>query len=288
MTPSPLRPPDRHDQLVRPDDRVVGWAEWGAPDARPVLFVTGAAMTSTMGFGADDLASLGLRLVCIDRAGLGRSSPDPDKSFASWSADVAAVLDHLGVRSLPIIGFSQGAPFALALAHAGLATSLALVSPQDELSHPAMRPQLAPEVQALVDAVAHDPAAFEADFAQRVDADGFHALVLAMSGPADRAVYAEPAFAAAYLDTLRDGFAAGPAGYVRDLTLALSPWPTGPESVSIPVHLWHGLLDTSPVHSPDHGLSLAARFPRATRHALPDEGGSLLWTRARDILTHLT
>ena len=55
----------------------------------------------------------------------------------------------------------------------------------------------------------------------------------------------------------------------------------------MPVSLWYGAHDTSPVHSPDLGATLAKRFPRATHHLLADEGGSLLWTRGRDVLAEL-
>ena len=121
-----------------------------------------------------------------------------------------------------------------------------------------------------------------------MDADGLWSLVLGMSSPADRDYYSQPAFAAAYRDALHRGFAQGPAGYVRDLTLALSPWPTPPESITVPTQLWYGRNDTSPVHSPDLGATLATRFPLAVRRVLDDEGGALLWTRSDEILAALT
>ncbi|MGN6111339.1 MAG: alpha/beta fold hydrolase [Kofleriaceae bacterium] len=262
--------------------RRIGWSEWGDERGRPVVFCTGAGMTSSMGFGAAALDGLGVRLLCIDRAGLGRSEPDPDKSFASYAADVAAVLDHLGIARPAVVGFSQGAPFALALA--AHASRIALVAGQDELAHPAIRAQLHPEVAGMVDAIAADAAGFAEAFAARVDAAGLWALIIGMSAPTDRAIYDQPAFAAAYQQTLGEGFARGPAGYVQDLVLAMQPWPMAPERIEVPVDLWYGALDTSPVHSPDLGTTLAARLPRATRRVVAGEGGSLLWTRAAEIL----
>lgn len=279
---APVVPPIA--RLPRPDGRHVGWRAWGPPTGTPVLFCAGAATSSALGFGQAAAAALGVRLICVDRAGLGGSSPDPAKSFARWCDDVAAVLAHLAIAPPPAIGFSQGAPFAVALAGAGLATRLALVAGQDELAHPAVRPRLIPPVAAMVDAIAADLAGFEADFATRVDAAGMFELVMAMSSPADRAYYQAPAFAAAYRAALDEGFAQGPGGYVRDVTLALRPWPVPPEAIAAPVALWYGGADASPVHSPDGGASLAARFPRATRRLLPDEGGAILWTQARAIL----
>lgn len=279
-------PPDRAGEVVR-GGRRIGWTEWGARDGTPVLYCTGAGMAGSFGFGADAARELGVRLVCVDRAGLGRSQPDPAKSFATWTADVAAALHAAGVVAPPVVGFSQGAPFAAALAGAGVASRLAIVAGTDELVHPAIRARLVPDVAAMVRDIEADPAGFEAAFAHVVDADGLWRLVVAMSAPHDRARYEEPAFAAAYRRALAEGFAQGPGGYVRDVVLASGPWPTPPERIAVPVTLWYGALDTSPVHSPDAGATLAARFPRATRHVLPDEGGSILWTRAREILRDL-
>lgn len=265
----------------------MGWSEWGTPHEAPVLFCTGAGMTSSFGFGADAIRELGVRLICIDRPGLGSSAPDPDKSFESYARDVEAVLRSEGLTRPPVIGLSQGAPFAVALAGANLVSAVAIVSGQDELAYPPTRQMLHPNVAAMVTAIEADRAGFEASFSSRVDAEGLWALILGMSAPEDRAFYDEPAFSAAYRQSLAEGFAQGPGGYVRDLTLAMSRWPTQPESITVPVRLWYGKRDTSPVHSPDFGATLSSRFPNATLHALPDEGGSLLWTRSRDILREL-
>ncbi|WP_373045369.1 alpha/beta fold hydrolase [Vulgatibacter sp.] len=280
-------PPDRKRQLLLPTGRPIGWAEWGSEQGTPVLFCTGAGMSSSLGFGAEAIRALGIRLLCIDRPGLGRSAPDPEKSFGSWTADVAAVLTAEGIERPAAVAYSQGAPFAVALAGAGLVSALALVAGQDELAHPQVKALLPLQMAGLVDAIAADPAAFEASFDTQVDAEGMLALVLGMSAPHDRAFYEAPSFLAAYRRALQEGFAQGPAGYVRDFTLALRPWPIQPEVVRVPVHLWYGGRDTSPSHSPDFGASLERRFPNAALHLLPEEGGSLLWTRSGEILRAL-
>lgn len=252
-----------------------------------MLFVSGAAMGSSLGFGFEAIDSLGLRLLSIDRAGLGLSTTDPSKSFESIVRDVEAVLLGEGIDRLPIVAFSQGAPFAIALAARGLGSALAIVAGQDELAHPRMRPLLVPDVLHLVEAIEADQEGFEITFAERADADGMWALVLGMSAPIDRALYEDEVFANAYRRCLAEGFSEGSRGYVRDLALAMSRWPMAPETVALPTTLWYGRLDTSPVHSPDFGATLAARFPNAVLRVLPDEGGSLLWTRGDDVLRDL-
>ena len=108
-----------------------------------------------------------------------------------------------------------------------------------------------------------------------------------MSGERDRAVYVQEPFASAFQAALRDGFRQGAEGYARDLVRALGAWAVEPEEVGVPVDLWYGALDASPVHSPDFGATLAARLPHASYTLDADEGGSILWTRARDVLARL-
>jgi pimeloyl-ACP methyl ester carboxylesterase len=279
-----VRPPDRRASLALPDGRRLAWSEWGPVDGAPVVFCTGAGMSGALGFGADGLAPLGLRLLAPDRPGLGASDPDPAKTLTSFAADVGALL---GGRPASVVGFSQGAPFALAIAAAGHATALALVSAQDELAHPALRPRLTPQLAELVAAARDEPAALAARVARTAGAEWLWNMILTMSAPEDRAVYTAEPFATLYRTALDEGFAQGPAGYARDLAIALGPWPYRPEDIAVPVHLWFGARDTSPVHSPDHGATLSARLPDATLTVVQDEGGAVLWTRAGDILAAL-
>ncbi|MFE8603801.1 alpha/beta fold hydrolase [Archangium violaceum] len=282
-----VTPPERQTTLRLNDGRSLAWSEWGPAHGLPVLFCTGAAMSGSLGFGADVLAELGLRLLAIDRPGLGASTPHPEKTFASWVDDVRQLVTTLGPRDFTAVGFSQGAPFALALAGRGLVKAVALVSGQDDLASPSLAPRLHPDVAAMVRAARQDPAGFEQSFSRMATWDGLWQLILGMSGEHDRALYLSDSFGPAYQRSLREGFSQGPQGYARDLVNALGPWLVEPEHVTVPVDLWYGGADTSTVHSPDFGATLATRLPHATRFLEPLEGGSILWTRARDILARL-
>lgn len=76
-------------------------------------------------------------------------------------------------------------------------------------------------------------------------------------------------------------------GYARDLVNALGSWSVEPEDITVPVDLWYGGLDTSTVHSPEFGATLASRLPNAYHSVNPEEGGAILWTRYWDILAKL-
>ncbi len=112
-------------------------------------------------------------------------------------------------------------------------------------------------------------------------------LVTETSSEVDLAVYRDEAFAEHFRRALDEGFRQGAAAYARDLALAFAPWPFEVESITVPVDLWYGGHDVSPVHSPDLGDLLARRIPGARRHLRPDAGGSLLWTVTDEILETL-
>jgi pimeloyl-ACP methyl ester carboxylesterase len=270
-----------------PDGRRLGWAQWGPADGTPVLFFSGAAMGRSLGFGADAVERSGVRLIAVDRPGLGASDPDPGRTLGDWPRDVVRLADALDLSDFGIAAFSQGAPFALACAAAGVGRAVAVVSGTDDLNHPAFANHLNPDVAGLVRAIGDDPARVEASFAGSADAEMMWSLITGSSSDLDLAVYTDSRFESAFKRALSDGFAQGPAGYARDLVLAMGRWSFDVAAIRAPVDLWYGGQDASPVHSPDYGAELARRIPTARRHVLPDAGGSLLWTHADEILTPL-
>ena len=153
--------------------------------------------------------------------------------------------------------------------------AIALVSGQDKLSHPSLRPLLHPDVAGMVAAVQQNPVEFEQHFAQIATAEGLWQLIIGMSGECDRALYRSEPFSTAYRQALQEGFSQGAQGYARDLVNALS-WTLDLENITVPADLWYGALDTSTVHSPDFGVTLASRLQHASHTIDPQAGGSIL------------
>lgn len=267
-----------------PGGRLLGWAEWGPGDGVPVLFSPGAATSRHLGFGADVLDGLGVRLISVDRPGLGVSSPAPGRTFGDFVDDIRAFTGLRGLGRPLMVGNSQGAPFALACAAAGVVRALAVVSGADEVAEPGFADALLEELRGLVGLAVSDPAAAEQVFAGFTP-QGMWDMVMSHSPECDLDVYRQPAFAAAYRRALDEAFAQGAAGYARDTVLAMGRWGIGLSDISVPVDLWYGEKDTG--HSPDQGVRLASRIPGAVRHLVPEAGGAVLWTHAGQVLSTL-
>ncbi|MEV5548761.1 alpha/beta hydrolase [Streptomyces sp. NPDC052309] len=276
--------PARMGETALPGGRLLGWAEWGPEDGVPVLLCPGAATSRWLGFGAGVVEALGVRLVSVDRPGLGVSTPAAGRTFSDFAADMRQLCTMRGLEHPPVVGNSQGAPFALACAAEGVASALAVVSGADEVAAPEFASVLAADLRDLVERTACDPAGTEEFFAG-FTVDAMWDMVMAGSPECDLAVYQDPAFAAAYRRALEEGFSQGAAGYARDTVLAMGRWPFALDEIAVPVDIWYGEQDTT--HSPDNGVLLAARMPDAHHHVVPGIGGALLWTHAEPVLTSL-
>ncbi len=276
--------PARLGESRLPDGRLLGWAEWGPKDGVPVLLCPGAATSRWLGFGAGVVEALGVRLVSVDRPGLGVSTPAPGRTFSDFAADIRQLCVLRGLGRPAVVANSQGAPFALACAAEGIASALAVVSGADEVAAPEFAPALAEDLRGLVERTVYDPAGAEEFFAG-FSADAMWGMVMAGSPACDLAVYQDPDFATAYRRALDEGFVQGGAGYARDTVLAMGRWPFALDEIAVPVDIWYGEKDTS--HSPDQGALLATRIPGARHRVAPGIGGALLWTHAESILTSL-
>jgi pimeloyl-ACP methyl ester carboxylesterase len=230
------------------------------------------------------VTELGVRLISLDRPGLGTSTPAPGRTFADFAEDVRAFCVQRGLAGPAMAGNSQGAPFALACAAAGVIGALALVSASDEIADPCFADALPPEPRHLADLSTSDPDAAEKIFAG-FTAQAMWDLVMGGSPACDLTVYQDEAFAAAYRRALDEAFAQGADGYARDTVLAMGRWEIDVSSISMPVDVWYGAEDHS--HSPDQGATLASRIPGAARHVVPGIGGALLWTEPHRILSTL-
>jgi pimeloyl-ACP methyl ester carboxylesterase len=100
-----------------PDGRHLAVRDAGDPDA-PALVAHHGTPAAGRFFGPE-LASAeqhGVRLIAYDRPGYGGSTPQRGRRVADAAADVAAIVDALGVERFATYGWSGGGPHALACA----------------------------------------------------------------------------------------------------------------------------------------------------------------------------
>lgn len=262
------------------DGRTLTVEEHGDPDGAPVVLLHD---TPGCRFGVVPEETVSahphIRFVSYDRPGYGDSDRLPGRRVADAARDVSEVADALGLDHFSVLGFSGGAPHALACAallpaRVRRTAALASPAPPDARDLSWFDGMAASGVEEFTRALT-DPLGFAERLAARaaeIRRDPAQLLVHLRDGltDSDRRILAAPATGELLLRSYREALRGSSYGWLDDDLALLSNWGFDPASVRRPVLLWHGARDTlSPV---GHFKWLADRVPRA-RPVLEQDAG---------------
>jgi pimeloyl-ACP methyl ester carboxylesterase len=229
---------------------------------------------------ADAASKHGLHFVCVDRPGIGQSSPQDNRSYAGWAADMTAIADALGHQTFGVTGWSEGGPWALAAAAYIDPKRLRHVTNIAGGCYGAFGDNWAADRLSKADALGgflalHFEPGFRLMYASiGITAEHFRKtyikeLVKAVND-ADRAVLRRPHVEDVFSDMSAECFAQGSEGLVRDAELLYRRWAFDVTKIERPVHVWQGAGDT--LVAPFINQTIAERMPGAIWH--PVEGGA--------------
>jgi pimeloyl-ACP methyl ester carboxylesterase len=288
---------DVRHRLALPGGRILGYDDHGPPAGVPILLFHGTPSSryDWYLFGNRALAErLHVRVIAVDRPGVGVSSFQPGRRIGGWPADVTALADALGLGRFAVLGYSGGGPYVLACARqmperliaAGIVSG---TGPYDVPGGPPaginsfLHPLLT--VARSSPQVARATLALFGGLARRAPASLVAQTMFVVPEP-DRSTLARPevlhAFVSAFLEALRPGA----EGVCLDTALMVSPWGFDLHPVTVPVYLWHGALDRFVLPVTAHYLARA--LPRARLRLYAGEGhASLLVRHAEELLAEL-
>lgn len=276
---------------VLADGRTLGWHEYGTPEGRPCLFLPGSSSSGLAGAPLQEAAErTGIRLISLDRPGLGLSDRAPDRPLADWPADVIELLDELGIDRIGLLGHSAGGAFVLAAAqHLGSRASAVVVcagsGPYAEAWYRDASAQTATSriYYALARRTPRLFGALLSSSTARTPAAIDRTLALISRGSSPDAEFARthPDETRQALAAVADGFRGGNRGPVDDARAVCQAWGFRVEDVSTPVVWWHGEQDGNV--KPSAGRVMVERLPNATAHFV-DGGHTLLFAEPDPIL----
>jgi pimeloyl-ACP methyl ester carboxylesterase len=100
------------------DGRTLGFAEYGARSGNVLFYFhgyPGSRVEAALLSGPAERH--GVRIIGIDRPGMGRSTFIAGRRFLDWPTDVTALADKLGIDQFSVAGVSGGGPYAIACAY---------------------------------------------------------------------------------------------------------------------------------------------------------------------------
>jgi pimeloyl-ACP methyl ester carboxylesterase len=116
---SPTEPPVHllNQSFTLPDNRVLGYAEYGDPEGYPLMFFHGFPSCRYEVWAIHAMVKRKqIRLIAPDRPGFGLSTYQPDRRIIDYASDISQLANHLDLDRFAIIGASGGGPYALACA----------------------------------------------------------------------------------------------------------------------------------------------------------------------------
>jgi pimeloyl-ACP methyl ester carboxylesterase len=101
-------PPFTDDVIRLSDGRRLAYAEWGEPEGRCVFLLHGTPHSRLFCPDEAVTVSSGVRLVTVDRPGVGGSEVLPRRTFGDWPADLLQLADALGADTASSAGRQEG------------------------------------------------------------------------------------------------------------------------------------------------------------------------------------
>jgi len=274
----PRRPTLEGNVAVR-DGRRLSFAEYGSHTGPAIVWMHGTpGARRQIPLDAREYAvEHGLRIIGIDRPGIGSSTPYLYPNVLDWTADLALLLDALGIDDIRVIGLSGGGPYALA-AGAGL---------PDRVRGVGVLGGVAPTRGA--DAIGGGPIQLAVRFAPLLSAGRLPLgialttairtvkplagagldLYAAVQPPGDKNLLSRPEFKAMFLDDLLNGSRFQTSAPLADLVLFTREWGFDLADVAVPVRWWHG--DADHIVPFRHGQHVVDRLPDATMSVIDGE-----------------
>ena len=278
--------------VLLPDGRRLGYADYGALSGQPIFSFHGGLSSRLDVRFADDLCrSLGVRLISVDRPGIGLSDYQPGRTLLDWPDDVIHLADLLKLERFGLFGWSGGGPYVLACAYKiphrvtragssggmapldrpGAVSELGLVADRILFSLVRRAPCLALALLEL--ARCQMPAMLKCSLLRELSSPGDRAVILSLSLEETTEFFFE-------------AFRSGADGTLQDYRIMGGPWGFRLEEISMEILLWQGEEDR--LLPMTHAKHLAAYLPRGQLIVVPQQGHFLLRTQMPAIVTELT
>jgi len=276
----PIAPPERERVVVLHHCRKLGIAEFGDVSGRPVFWFHGTpggrrqVPPAARRFARTE----NLRVIGVERPGIGTSTPHLYASLQDFAADVGELADILDISRFGLIGLSGGGPYVLGCAHAmpdrvvagavlgGVAPTCGAEAAQGGAM--ALARVLEPLISFLREPLG---ALFtRAVRALHPFADRAFDTYLRLAPAGDKRILGEAEIREAFIEDMLLGSRENLRSLVYDLILFSRPWGFSLRNISVPIHFWQG--DEDNLVPPAHAEHLSRLVPGSRLRRDPNGG----------------
>ena len=282
---------DRTNQQIKlKDGRMLGYAEYGAPEGEPVFYfhsLPGSRLDwQWIDAGGAVAVELNVRIISVDRPGFGLSDFKPDREILDWPDDMIELADALQLDRFAVMGLSGGGAYTAACAFKipDRLTATAIVAGAGPAEAPGAKEGVGggfvwlspeerrPQLTGLTSLLQENPVQFASQMKQSFP-----------EGHPDTVTADQPGMIQAFVHTWREALRSGIDGVDQDAVLLTLPWGFKHQDITAEVHLWHGEPDANVLISV--GRYVADAIPNCHATFFKDEGHtSIIYNHKEEIL----
>ena len=272
------------------DGRLLGYAEYGNPEGKPVFYFhgfPGSRLDWPLSDADGSAAQLNARIIAVDRPGSGLSDFKSGRKLLDWPDDVIELADALQLDRFATQGMSGGGPYAAVCAFKipERLTATAIVCGMGPFEAPGIKEGTCWTIPGKPSVIRRLLLMLFA-MGLRKNPDQFVLRSKEKFPEPDRLLLDQPEVAKVYVDMLREAFRSGIGGVHHEAALYTRPWRFRLQDIPVEVHLWHGELDLNVPISVGHYVADA--IPNCHATFLKDEAHiSLPHNHIREILSIL-
>jgi len=260
------------------DGRRLGFSDLGDPEGFPMFYFHGFPSSRLEAIAADEIAAKQhVRLIAIDRPGIGLSDMKAHRTLLDWPDDVQELADSLQIDRFSALGISGGGPYLMVCAYkipqrlvsCGSVCGLGPVGNAWDI-----------QSMSFVNRIGLSLAQ-NSPFTASVLMAGISSLISLypemiihlMAGDApecDKIALKDETFKDVMMKAAQESLRTGSAGLSQDLIIYSQDWGFELSDINIHVHLWHGEKDTTlPVF---FGKQFEEKIPNNSAVYLPEDG----------------
>ena len=261
------------------DGRKIAWLERGDVNGFPVFYAHGNPGSRLELLFLDKKAQeYGIRLIVLERPGLGRSDYVSGYNLLDFAADIERLANEKNIDQFGLIGWSSGGPPVLATAHqlpkrAKFAISISGYTNFGEFdearelmkSYNLRGPELSEKRPRLF-----NQAVKLVRWTDLTLPNFYMKMAEAEMPAADRTILEDKQTAELFIRNQQEALKQGTKGVIQDLEVQWAPWSFSLKDIQVPVYIYQGKKDTFVPWK--FGEHLANTIPGASLTLIPDAG----------------
>ena len=256
----------------------LGYAVFGDPEGFPVLFFHGWPGSRYQARPAhEDARRRGLKIISIDRPGIGLSGDQSRRKISDWPALIDAFSQDLNLSRFHLLAVSGGCPYALAVAAAipekvgkvAISCGAPPLKEFNDLSDLLWIYRFLISYSKFAPFLQYPAFALGKPWMEILPGNWPIRLLMGFVPPADKKAICRPPNMDSITQTVREAFRR-PRGGLLDGRLYLKKWGFDYTKIEVPVAFWHGTEDRSLPLSKTEWL--ARQIPNATFEKIRGEG----------------